>query len=105
MSVPADTLREFAGTAPCRRASGRRRRSISRRLPGAAAETGYKGRLGIYEMLVMSEAMERLTAPAAPSWRSAARRASEGMRTMREDGVMKVLAGHTSIEEVHRAIG
>jgi type II secretory ATPase GspE/PulE/Tfp pilus assembly ATPase PilB-like protein len=27
------------------------------------------------------------------------------MRTLREDGLVKVLAGHTSVEEVHRAIG
>lgn len=68
-------------------------------------ETGYKGRVGVYEMLVMSETMERMTVAGASGEEIARQARAEGMRTLREDGLLKVLGGHTSIEEVHRAIG
>ena len=68
-------------------------------------ETGYKGRVGVYEMLVMSEAMERMTVAGASGEEIARQARVEGMRTLREDGVLKVLSGHTSIEEVARAVG
>jgi type IV pilus assembly protein PilB len=68
-------------------------------------DTGYRGRVGVYEMLVMSEAMERLTVAGASAEEIARQARSEGMRTLREDGLLKVLSGHTSIEEVARAVG
>jgi type IV pilus assembly protein PilB len=68
-------------------------------------DTGYKGRVGVYEMLVMSETMERMTVAGASGEEIARQARKEGMRTLREDGLVKVLGGHTSIEEVHRAIG
>ena len=68
-------------------------------------ETGYRGRVGVYEMLVMSETMERMVVGGASGEEIAAQARSEGMRTLREDGLRKVLSGHTSIEEVARAVG
>jgi type IV pilus assembly protein PilB len=68
-------------------------------------DTGYKGRVGVYEMLVMSETMERMTVAGASGEEIGRQARKEGMRTLREDGLLKVLAGHTSVEEVHRAIG
>jgi type IV pilus assembly protein PilB len=68
-------------------------------------ETGYRGRVGVYEMLVMSEAMERLTVAGASGEEIARQARREGMRTLREDGLLKVLAGQTSIEEIARAVG
>jgi type IV pilus assembly protein PilB len=68
-------------------------------------ETGYRGRVGVYEMLVMSEAMERLTVSGASGEEIAKQARREGMRTLREDGLLKVLSGHTSIEEIARAVG
>ncbi len=68
-------------------------------------ETGYRGRVGVYEMLVMSETMERMVVAGASGEDIAAQARKEGMRTLREDGLMKVLSGHTSIEEVARAVG
>ena len=68
-------------------------------------DTGYRGRLGVYEMLVMSEAMERLTVAGASSEEISAQARREGMRTLREDGLLKVLSGHTTIEEIARAVG
>ena len=70
----------------------------------ACRQTGYKGRLGIYEMLTMSEEIERLTAASAPSSEIRRQARREGMRTMREDGVLKVLAGHTTLNELSRTV-
>ena len=102
--VPAATLREFAGTntlpegvsdpAPIHQAVG----------CAACRQTGYKGRLGIYEMLTMSEDIERLTASCAPSSEIRRQARREGMRTMREDGVLKVLAGETTLNELARTV-
>jgi type IV pilus assembly protein PilB len=68
-------------------------------------ETGYRGRVGVYEMLVMSEAVERLTVAGASGEEIARQARREGMRTLREDGLLKVLSGHTSVEEIARAVG
>jgi len=68
-------------------------------------DTGYKGRVGVYEMLVMSEAMQRLTVEGASGEDIGRQARREGMRTLREDGLLKVLSGHTSIEEIARAVG
>jgi type II secretory ATPase GspE/PulE/Tfp pilus assembly ATPase PilB-like protein len=56
-------------------------------------------------MLVMSEPIEKLLigGGSADDIRRTARR--EGMRTLREDGILKVLAGQTTIEELARAVG
>jgi len=68
-------------------------------------ETGYHGRVGVYEMLVMSEAIERMVVTGASSDEITQQARAEGMRTLREDGVLKVLSGQTSIEEIARAVG
>ncbi len=61
---------------------------------------GVKGRFGIFEIFEINEEIEKLiyTGGTAAQMRSIAKEL--GMRTMREDGVRKVLAGQTSIEEV-----
>jgi type IV pilus assembly protein PilB len=68
-------------------------------------DTGYRGRVGVYEMLVMSETLERMVAGGATSEEITRQARAEGMRTLREDGLLKVLSGHTSIEEIARAVG
>jgi len=64
--------------------------------------TGFRGRMGIYEILVMQEALRPLVIERAPS--SAIKRAAcaAGMKTLREDGWAKVRMGLTTIEEVAR---
>ena len=64
--------------------------------------TGYKGRTGIYEMIVMSEALREMVMNGASSdaLRDQARR--EGMRTLRESGLLAVFDGITTVEEVIR---
>ncbi|MEW6582957.1 MAG: ATPase, T2SS/T4P/T4SS family [Actinomycetota bacterium] len=69
------------------------------------SDTGYRGRLGVFEVLSMSEEIERLTVAGASSEEIRRQARREGMRTMREDGLLKVLSGHTTLEELARAVG
>lgn len=64
--------------------------------------TGYKGRLGIYELFQITEEIQNLIFKGASRQeiKEAARRG--GMRTLREDGLKKVLNGQTTIDEVIR---
>ena len=64
--------------------------------------TGFRGRMGIYEILVMRENLRSLVIERAPS--SAIKQAgcASGMRTLRDDGWAKVRAGLTTVEEVAR---
>jgi len=67
--------------------------------------TGYRGRTGIYELLLMNDEIRRLLVerPDAPRLRAVAQAA--GLRTLKEDGWIKVQAGITSVEEVLRVAG
>jgi type IV pilus assembly protein PilB len=69
------------------------------------AGSGYKGRLGVYEMLVVSEAISALIVAGASEDVLRHQAQSEGMRSLREDGLVKVLRGDTSLEELARAVG
>lgn len=66
--------------------------------------TGYKGRIGIYEALLVSDAIERLTVDRGTSDEMQKVAVEEGMITMRDDGLEKVRQGITSIEEVMRVL-
>lgn len=70
----------------------------------SCAKTGFRGRMGLYEVMPMSEEIERLIVERASSEeiRRSARR--DGMVTLREDGLDKIRAGQTSIEEVLRVV-
>lgn len=67
-------------------------------------ETGYKGRVGIFEAILMTEEIEKLL-DTIPSEREI-KKAAEGQNilTMQEDGVEKILAGATSFDEVSRVV-
>jgi len=67
--------------------------------------TGYRGRLGIYEMIPVSEPMQQLIVNGANvnAMRTLAR--SEGCRFLREDGLLKAWQGKTTVEEVLRVTG
>ncbi len=62
--------------------------------------TGYLGRVGIFEVFAMSPVMEKLLQQHATTLDIQNQAISEGMVTMREDGFLKALTGVTSIEEV-----
>lgn len=66
--------------------------------------TGYKGRLGLYEVMIVSEAVRRLTVERKSADEISRVAAAEGMKSLREDGIDKVLEGATSIEEIARVI-
>lgn len=66
--------------------------------------TGYKGRLGLYEVMIVSEAIERLTVERKSADEISRVAQAEGMVTLREDGIYKVLKGLTSMEEIGRVI-
>ena len=65
--------------------------------------TGYRGRFGIFEIFVIDDEARKLIYEKVPSSVLRARAREMGMRTLREDGVRKVLAGLTTPDEVIRA--
>lgn len=65
-------------------------------------QEGYRGRLGIYEVLDNSEAVQKLIMSRATSIQIQDQAISEGMITMQLDGFIKALRGETTIEEVLR---
>ena len=62
--------------------------------------SGYKGRMGIYEWLRMSEAIRDLVVQRAPTLVIKQKALEQGMRTLRDDGLRAIFDGATSIEEV-----
>jgi type IV pilus assembly protein PilB len=97
--VPAEVLRENGykalvdleayEPAGCRRCSG----------------TGYRGRLGIYEVMTLSPEIRRMALERRPSEEIRDVAIREGMRRLRDDGLEKVRQGLTSIAEIARVIG
>jgi len=67
------------------------------------SNTGYRGRMGIFEIFIIDDEARKLVYDKAPSSVLRARAREMGMRTLREDGIRKVLAGLTTPEEVIRA--
>jgi general secretion pathway protein E/type IV pilus assembly protein PilB len=70
---------------------------------GDCSKTGCRGRFGIFEMFVVDDEARKLIYEKVPSSVLRARAREMGMRTLREDGTRKVLAGMTTAEEVIRA--
>ena len=68
------------------------------------AEDGYKGRIGIYEVLPVSESIKVLIVQKATSDQIQKQAQQEGMVTMVEDGFVKAAQGITSIEEILRVV-
>jgi type IV pilus assembly protein PilB len=66
------------------------------------ATTGYRGRMGIYEVMSVTEEVRSLVLSRASVDDIAAAAMAQGMRRMRDDGIAKVRAGQTSIAEIER---
>jgi type IV pilus assembly protein PilB len=64
--------------------------------------SGYRGRVGLYSVMTMSERLKEMTVSQLPEAEIAAVAREEGMLTLREHGIEKVRAGNTSLEEVVR---
>lgn len=63
---------------------------------------GYKGRMGLYEVFEVSEAIQGLIMKRSTSAEIEKAAQAEGMINMRQDGYLKALAGYTTLEEVNR---
>ncbi len=65
-------------------------------------QSGYRGRVGIFSVMALSERIKEMAVAHASEAEVAACAREEGMLTLREDGLGKVRAGYTSLEEVIR---
>jgi type IV pilus assembly protein PilB len=70
----------------------------------ACSRTGYRGRLAIHEVMVMSEEISRMVVERYSSDDIKKTALSQGMLTLREDGLVKVAQGKTTLEELFRVI-
>jgi type IV pilus assembly protein PilB len=66
--------------------------------------TGYLGRIAILELLEITEEIRNLIIDEASEYEIYAKARENGFITMEEDGVMKILQGETTLEEIHRVI-
>jgi type IV pilus assembly protein PilB len=69
---------------------------------GRCGHTGYRGRIGLYEVMVMSEEIKELTIERGSEQDIGRIAREQGMRTLKEDGLEKVRAGLTSVAEIAR---
>jgi type IV pilus assembly protein PilB len=72
--------------------------------PTGESETGYAGRMGIYEVMPVTASLKELVMQGASADKIEAQAGEEGMLTMIEDGLFKAAQGQTSIEEVLRVV-
>jgi type IV pilus assembly protein PilB len=70
----------------------------------ACAKTGYRGRLALHEVMPISEEIERLAVERASAVAISHVAREQGMATLREDGMLKVLQGVTTLEEILRVV-
>ena len=68
------------------------------------ANTGYRGRTGIFELLVMSEIIRKMLRSHASTGEIQTQAIAEGMVTMKQDGMLKVKDGITSVSEVMHSV-
>jgi type IV pilus assembly protein PilB len=66
----------------------------------SACNNGYKGRVGIYQVMPISEEIQRIILKGGSALDIAQQASREGVRTLRESGLLKVRQGVTSLEEV-----
>ena len=65
-------------------------------------QTGYSGRMAIFEIMVLDERIKKMILTTHDSGRIEAEAVARGMKTLRDSGIRKVLEGVTSIAEVLR---
>ncbi len=63
-------------------------------------KTGYRGRLAIHELLVASDSIRELIQKRAPVAQIRGQAMAEGMLTLKQDGILKVLEGHTDVKQI-----
>lgn len=67
--------------------------------------TGYKGRIGVFELFIIDDAMEKIILKTPSNVEIKESAIKSGMVLMRQDGLLKVLQGITTMEEVERILG
>ncbi len=72
------------------------------RVCGACNDTGYKGRVGLFEVMALSPALRSMILAGAASHELGGQALQEGMLTLRQSGLQKVAAGVTTVDEVLR---
>jgi type IV pilus assembly protein PilB len=97
---PPESMIEAAGITPEMRANAN---FLKGRGCGNCQGSGFRGRLGIFELMLMSSKIRELTFNSAPTDQIRRVATSEGMRTLYWDGIDKVLRGVTTLEEVFRS--
>jgi type IV pilus assembly protein PilB len=70
----------------------------------SCSNTGYRGRMAIHEVLLVSEEIQRMAVERRPSDEIQEIAIEQGMRTLWQDGLEKVAAGMTSLEEIMRVV-
>ncbi len=104
-SLEAEAIRQHIGEGAPEGTSDTTITSLWRASPEGCEEchhTGYRGRVGIYEVLGISGPVQKLIMSNATSAQIQEQAISEGMVTMQTDGLMKAIRGQTTIEEVLR---
>ncbi len=97
--TPSDALIQSAGIKPEMLAKANFCRGKG---CGNCQGAGYRGRLGIYELMIMSSKVRELTFNEAPTEHVRRAAQSEGMRTLYWDGIEKAIKGITTLDEVFR---
>ncbi len=97
--MPSDAALDSAGITPEMMAKANFSKG---RGCGNCQGSGFRGRLGIFELMLMSSKVRELTFNEAPTDQIRRAAIMEGMRTLYWDGIDKVLRGTTTLEEVFR---
>jgi len=66
---------------------------------------GYKGRIGIYEMMSNTETLKRLIKRKSPTEELKEQAQQDGMLTLKQDGILKVVQGLTDIHQIRKVAG
>jgi type IV pilus assembly protein PilB len=97
--TPTDAQLEVAGITPEQAASGTFMKGVG---CSHCNKSGYRGRLGVYELMTMTSKVRELAFQGASTVEIRRAAVKNGMTTLYDDGIAKVLAGITTLEEVFR---
>jgi type IV pilus assembly protein PilB len=97
--TPSETLLEAAGITPEMAAAAK---FMKGKGCGNCSKSGYRGRIGIFEMMMMTNKIRDLAFAGASTQEIRKAAVSQGMTPLYQDGIRKVLNGTTTIEEVFR---
>ena len=96
---PSKTVLEAAGINP---EMAKNATFVKGKGCGNCQNKGYRGRIGIYELMVMTPKLRELAFESAPTQEVRKLAVAEGLNTLYDDGIRKVLNGITTLDEVYR---